>query len=389
MIYTSLFINLFMCLLLLNFQWREQKAILYLCLILIIFNKRQITELLLNSDSDGIVLTQIIFLTDPIGYLIGPLTLYYFKSLVAKKFVINYRLIWLCLPSLLIAINMWPYYQFSFKERFEIVMAIKNHVFVQDFPKSQTLFFSFKMQELFLMISNSLFVIYSFYFVFKSNNENSQNQKNVKLIYSTISIFIISILPILLFVVYTFFSMPGNFSFGYVLPANFYTNYQYLITLIPPLSFLFFPKLIYGLKQNGSVINRLKEIIGDFYDKKKDKIIEEQVVSTEKDLILDYITKKKPYLNPTFSMHTISKDLNIPHLRVSRCFNKEMKISFPEFRKRKRVEYAIELFKVGAHEKMSIEGVSAQSGFKNKSSFFLAFQSEFKMTPSEWISKNL
>jgi hypothetical protein len=107
MIYTSLFINLFMCLLLLNFQWREQKAILYLCLILIIFNKRQITELLLNSDSDGIVLTQIIFLTDPIGYLIGPLTLYYFKSLVAKKFVINYRLIWLCLPSLLIAINIF------------------------------------------------------------------------------------------------------------------------------------------------------------------------------------------------------------------------------------------------------------------------------------------
>ena len=38
--------------------------------------------------------------------------------------------------------------------------------------------------------------------------------------------------------------------------------------------------------------------------------------------------------------------------------------------------------------KMSIEGIGTQSGFKNKSSFFLAFQSEFKMTPKEWIEKN-
>jgi AraC-like DNA-binding protein len=53
------------------------------------------------------------------------------------------------------------------------------------------------------------------------------------------------------------------------------------------------------------------------------------------------------------------------------------------------VDHAIELFKQGAHKKMSIEGISAQSGFKNKSSFFLAFQTEFKMTPTEWIEKNV
>jgi AraC-like DNA-binding protein len=110
--------------------------------------------------------------------------------------------------------------------------------------------------------------------------------------------------------------------------------------------------------------------------------------TTEKDKIVTYITNEKPYLSPTFSMHTLSKDLNIPHLRVSSCFNKEMNISFPEYRKRKRVEYAIELFKEGVHKKMSIEGISAQSGFKNKSSFFLAFQTEFKMTPMELIANN-
>jgi len=111
--------------------------------------------------------------------------------------------------------------------------------------------------------------------------------------------------------------------------------------------------------------------------------------TTEKDKIVTYITNEKPYLSPTFSMHTLSKDLNIPHLRVSSCFNKEMNISFPEYRKRKRVDHAIALFKEGAHKKMSMEGISAQSGFKNKSSFFLAFQTEFMLTPTEWIAKNI
>jgi AraC-like DNA-binding protein len=168
-----------------------------------------------------------------------------------------------------------------------------------------------------------------------------------------------------------------------------FTNYQYLFTLITPLSFLFFPQLIYGLNQQASIVYRIKELYREVFVKKEEAIAEITEVSTEKDKIISYINNEKPYLNPSFSMHTLSKDLNIPHLRVSSCFNKEMNISFPEYRKRKRVDHAIELFKQGAHKKMSIEGISAMSGFKNKSSFFLAFQKDFKMTPTEWISKNL
>lgn len=389
MIYTSLFINLLLCLLLLNFQWREQKAVLYLCLILIIFNKRQITGLLLNSDSNGTILTQLIFVTDPISYFLGPLILYYFKSLVAKKFVIDYTFLWLSIPSLLIAINLWPYYQFSFDEKFDMVTAIKNHAFVRDFPRKQTLLFGFNMQRIFILISNVSFLLYSYWLVFKANKANNIKAKNAKLIYSTMSIFVISALPILIFFIYANSKIQGPFSFGFLFPANLYTDYQYLFTLIPPLSFLFFPKLIYGLNQNGSVINRMKEIMRDLKNEINEEIQVEVAESTEKDRIVDYIAKEKPYLNPSFSMHTLSKDLNIPHLRVSSCFNKELNISFPEYRKQKRIAHAIELFKAGAHKKMSIEGVSAQSGFKNKSSFFLAFQTEFNMTPTEWIAKHL
>jgi AraC-like DNA-binding protein len=66
-----------------------------------------------------------------------------------------------------------------------------------------------------------------------------------------------------------------------------------------------------------------------------------------------------------------------------------MKVSFPEFRNQKRVEYAIQLFKEKKHHQMSIEGISDQCGFKSKSSFYLAFRAVYQMTPTEWIAQNL
>jgi hypothetical protein len=49
MLFTSILINFSICVLLLNFQLKEQKSVIYLCLILIIFNLRQISALLMAS----------------------------------------------------------------------------------------------------------------------------------------------------------------------------------------------------------------------------------------------------------------------------------------------------------------------------------------------------
>jgi AraC-like DNA-binding protein len=98
---------------------------------------------------------------------------------------------------------------------------------------------------------------------------------------------------------------------------------------------------------------------------------------------------KKPYLNANFSIHDVSRELNIPHLRVSNSFNKQLETSFPEYRNKLRVAYAVNLLQENAHFQMSIEGIAFQSGFKNKSSFYAAFRTVYQMTPTEWISKHL
>jgi AraC-like DNA-binding protein len=247
----------------------------------------------------------------------------------------------------------------------------------------------FNLQRLLIVTFNIAFIVYSFFFTFRANKNNNIKAKYAGMIYSTLSVVFISSFPIFLFLLYANFTIPGTFRFTFLLPNNLYSEKLYLFTLTPSICLLFFPKLIYGLNQSNSIVNRVRENIRDLFTHTTEPIAPSVAFISEKNQIIDYITKEKPYLNPTFSIHTVSKDLNIPHLQVSKSFNKEMGISFPEYRKRKRVEHAIELFKGGAHKKMSIEGVGTQSGFKNKSSFFLAFQSEFNMTPSEWIAKNL
>ena len=389
MIYTSIFINIILCLLLVNFQWKDQKAIIYLCFVLIIFNIRQLTLLLLNSQFDDIILSQLIFVTDPLTCLLGPMIFLYFKSLIEKKLYFNYLFFLFCIPSLLIVINLWPYYNFSFDEKLSMVRAIKNNTFIRDYPVKHTMLIGFNLQRLLIVTFNIVFIVYSFIFTFRANKNNNIKAKYAGMIYSTLSLVFISFFPLFLFLLYANFTIPGTFRFTFLLPNNLYSEKIYLFTLTPSISLLFFPKLIYGLNQSNSIINRVRENIRDLFTHTNQPIAPPVAFTSEKTQIIDYITNEKPYLNPAFSIHTVSKDLNIPHLQVSSSFNKEMGISFPEYRKRKRVEHAIELFKGGAHKKMSIEGVSLQSGFKNKSSFFLAFQSEFNMTPSEWIAKNL
>lgn len=390
MIFTSIYLNIFLCLLLLNFQWKENRSILYLCLGLIIFNVRLIMGFLLNTESNNIVLTKLLFVLDPMVALMGPITLYYFKSLIEKRFYLDFKFILLCLvPGVLIVINLWPYYQLSFEEKLHTILAINNHGYIRDVPVKHTLFLSFKMQTRIIAIYNAGHVIYAFYNLHRENQANKFKVKSIKIIWSVISIILFSILPVVLFLVYASYTTNEKFDFSFKISENIHLDFFYTFTLITPISFLFFPQLIYGANPNTAIHLQLKDTIYGLMKPKNDDKIQELAESTDKDRIVEYMLRQKPYLKSSFSLHTISSELNIPHLRVSSCFNKELNISFPEYRNQKRVEYAIQLFKEKKHYQMSIEGIADQCGFKSKSSFYQAFRSVHQMTPTEWIAKNM
>ena len=380
MLLTSIFINALICLLILNFQWRENKTVVYLILLIILFNVKQLAGLLINSYQNEDILVNILFTSDPFTYLIGPLILYYFKSLIQGKFIFDYKLIIFSLPILLFLMNSFHNYQLPVEEKLNIIRSIKQHRYTLNFPYRHVLFFSFKIQTQLILISNLLYLIYSICYYLIEKKANRIKAKNIRFINSNIFFIFISVFIGLMLLIYSSYKA-SKFS----MTSDNSSEYFYLFTIVTPISFLLFPKLIYGINSNSTLFHFFQNL----FQSTDERVAEVSDSSSDRDRILQYIALQKPYLQTNFSLHTLSHELNIPHLRVSSCFNKEIKTAFPEYRNRKRIEHAVQLFQANIHHKMSIEGIALQCGFKNKSSFYLAFKAEYKMTPSEWISKNL
>jgi AraC-like DNA-binding protein len=199
----------------------------------------------------------------------------------------------------------------------------------------------------------------------------------------------IIVFPIFLLVIYATSQSYNEEGIVFRNKAYAADGYFFLILLILPISFLFMPTFLYGDLPNKPFVIRLLSFYKRFTQ--ANPSFQQTAFEKSEDLerIVNYIEKEKPYVNTAFSLHDISRSLNIPHIRVTTCFSKQLKVSFPTYRNKLRVEYATELFRSGAHLNTSIEGIAAMSGFKSKSIFYTAFKAEYGVNPMEWIKENL
>ena len=138
--------------------------------------------MLLNSHSNLDILTRLLFQTDPLAYMIGPFIYFYGKSLFQDKLVFNARLLLLCSPSILLLLNLLPYYQLSTEEKTRLVSAVVNNNYFRDFPKGYTLLFNYKIQRVFIPLSNLSFILYTFYYLLKKKSKALMKPKISKII---------------------------------------------------------------------------------------------------------------------------------------------------------------------------------------------------------------
>lgn len=388
MVLTSVYLNLIICLLLWVYQWRQNKAIIYLVCLILLANMRHVMVLLLNQPIESRVLAVLLVHFDPVIILIGPLLFLYFKSLIQGKLVFE-KWFWLYLiPSSIILINTSSYYLLDFeaKVQFAKLMQHNNHAAI-NLPGG-TKFFNYDIQMIIAPLHNWAFIGYSFIYLHQQKKKNLIRSKVSRIIKRVRWIIVLMMIPVLLQILFATLNSPHSFDMSFQ-DSTVSSDIMYLSTLFLPFSFLLYPSWLYGNSAPQSILDKIKEIVNSISRIVSDEKMDVYEKSEDMNRIIQFIETKKPYLNANFSLHTLSHELNIPHLRVSSCFSKEIKSAFPEYRNRKRIEYAIKLFKENAHLQMSIEGIAAQCGFRNKSSFYIAFKAEYGMTPSAWISKNL
>jgi AraC-like DNA-binding protein len=162
------------------------------------------------------------------------------------------------------------------------------------------------------------------------------------------------------------------------------------MTLLVPLSFFLVPSWLYNDQASATPLDKFRAFLQKLR-KGTSQIAMGSKLEKSEDLerIITYLETEKPYVQVSFSLHELSQALNIPHSRVTTCFNKELNASFPSYRNKLRIAHAVALLRQGAHLTTSIEGVAERSGFKSKSIFYAAFKEVYGMTPKDWIKENL
>ena len=387
MVYTSLVLVLIVSLLLLLNHWRQNKGIIYLVWIILGLGVRQTVLLVLNTTRDPFVLAFFIAHMDPLIVMIGPFLIYYIKSVVKGEFVWDKTLLVLLIPTLISFINLIPYLATPFENKvayFSLASASR--------PSLVYLFLRMHHQLLLIQFYNLGCLIYAVRYLIRMKRANGfYIKKKVSVLFNRLLV----IIPVIVIpYVFVFFLLALNSKklgkVDFSNPEVINDQSLFFLTLLLPFSFFLIPSWLYNEKDPLSFLENFirtwKSVVNE---KSKFSAVDSFEKSSDLDRIISYIETQKPYIKTAFSLHDISQALNIPHNRVATCFSKQLKVAFPTYRNKLRIEYATDLLRSGTHLTTSIEGIAEMSGFKSKSIFYKIFKEEHGRTPTDWIKENL
>ena len=392
MLFTSVLLVLLVSSILLISHWSQNRGIVYLVVVLLLFTIRQFTFLLMHSNAHVEVLALLLFHFDPLIFLIGPFFFYYLKSLVQGKFVMDKYLLVYALPALVILINTLPFYSYPFAEKVAESAAVQGNYYLDGPTNFSTVFFPLKYQVGVGALFNLTITLFSFAYLIRLKKSGTASlKKKVSVLINRILVVIpILIIPNLILIGYALINSPVKGELIIRQVAFEDNGFVFFMPLLLPLSFFLIPSWLYTDLEGVHAFDKIRAFLQGLWQRAAGHHAAAPAEkSADLERIIAYIEMEKPYVQVEFSLHDISLALNIPRIRVSNCFNKELNTSFPAYRNKLRVAHAISLLRRGAHLNTSIEGIAERSGFKSKSIFYSAFKEEYDMTPTEWMKKNL
>jgi AraC-like DNA-binding protein len=313
---------------------------------------------------------------------------------VHGKLVVDKYLLVYSIPALIALINTLPYYSYPFAEKVAESAAIQGNYFLDGPVTFQLLFFPFKYQLRLAALYNLSVVLFSLVYLIRlKKNSAIPLKKKVSVLLNRILAVttLVVIIPNLMVLGYVLVNSPKKGELVFRQAAFEDNGAIFFMTLLLPLSFFLIPSWLYNDQASTNPLDKIRAFLQRLRQRTSGATLTAQNCEKSEDLerIVAYLDAEKPFLKVSFSLHDLSQALNIPHIRVTTCFNKELNTTFPAYRNKLRVAHSISLLREGTHLTTSIEGVGERSGFKSKSIFYAAFKEVYGMTPKDWIKENL
>ena len=144
-----------------------------------------------------------------------------------------------------------------------------------------------------------------------------------------------------------------------------------------------FPKILYG--NISYTIEKGKDNIIEEIKSNLPKKSKENSNTSDIQPILEAYLINAPFIQKEFSLSQMSFDLKVPERVLSNYFNKELNITFSEWRRHLRIDHVCKLIEAGESKNLTIEAIAANAGFASRSKFIDAFKERKGVTPSAFI----
>lgn len=103
--------------------------------------------------------------------------------------------------------------------------------------------------------------------------------------------------------------------------------------------------------------------------------------------VIDYLNSSQAYRKSDLSLAMLSKETGIPQKILSRSINGYLKRNFFELINEMRVEYIKRHLLSPEAAAYKIDSIYEESGFRSRSTFFLAFKKVEGKTPAQWLQE--
>ncbi|MDD3038689.1 helix-turn-helix transcriptional regulator [Bacteroides sp.] len=101
----------------------------------------------------------------------------------------------------------------------------------------------------------------------------------------------------------------------------------------------------------------------------------------EEKRVIERLTSPELLHNPNLSISMLARELSTNETYLSRFFNRQLGVSFPEYVSTSRLNIAEKLLK---ETDATVIEISEQVGFQSVSTFYQAFNARHEMPPSQW-----
>jgi AraC-like DNA-binding protein len=326
----------------------------------------------------------------PLSYLLGPLLFFYVKTTLSDHSKLK-KWDWLhLLPAAFIVINCLPFTALPFDQKANIAHEIVN------VTENYALNFNFVSFE-FILYSRSIhllcYAVFSIGFFYTHSKKMLQENNSRSSNHSIISrwIYLLCLMQIIIAVNSighrsTLYGVQFSI-FGIPSTKIFTEKYYFEICgggfFLQNLSLFLFPKILYG-NVSYAIEEGKNNIIDEIKSSLPKKQKETATVHDIEQIIQAYLSDL-PFIQKEFSLSQMSFDLKIPERFLSNYFNKELEITFSDWRKNLRIDHVCRLIEVGEAKNLTIEAIATNAGFASRSKFIDAFKERKGVTPSAFI----